>query len=1381
MKREEWLHHEWLSLLEISGPFLSIEVLKEKLPQGLESIDTSVRKRLRVAYDEWDEACYENDPQLDELLEVWVKMVLHEVLEYEANEFIVPKGDEFTYRPMEHDGNVAADFAIGREGEEKPDFFVCVQEPGTDLDKILPGDAWPASVLERVVKLCRDKDVRFALVTNGERWTLVNAPVGSMSSTISWYARIWFQEPVTFRAFRTLLGVSRLYGSAEDRLEALLDESLEKHEEVTDTLGEQVRRAVEVLVQSLDRADRDRNRDLLKDVEAKTLYEAGLTVMMRLVFVLSAEERNLLLLGDPVYDRHYAVSSLRSLLSEEADRHGAEVLERRYDAWSRLLAVFRAVYGGIEHESLRMPALGGSLFDPDRFPFLEGRSKGSHWKEESAKPLPIDNRTVLLLLKALQILERSGGALQLSYKALDVEQIGHVYEGLLEYTVKRMPKITLGLTGLKKAKNPTIALEELEALALIGLDETSKTLKEITGRGISPLKKDLNKSVDEKLYANVILACSGDSDLAERIRPFAHLLSQDAWGELLIYGKDSFAVMPGSDRSATGAHYTPKTLTESVVTTTLEPILYEGPAEGKPREEWELVSAEKIVSLKICDPAMGSGAFLVQACRYLAERLVEAWGVEEKKGRAITTQGEILEVIDGEEPLSKSLDDRLILARRLVAERCLYGVDLNPLAVELAKLSLWLVTLSKGRPFGFLDHSLRAGDSLLGIDDIDKLIKFTMEPDKKIRPTLFAKDLEEKIQEVLELRDELRSICILDIEDVETMKTLDEKAKERLSIIETIADAMIGEVLRTGGKKQLLQKALDALSSDVAEALNGDEDVLRRIQNIADESLSIDLSIDSLPRKPFHWALEFPEVLVEGRGFDTIVGNPPFLGGKKISTFFGGAYAEYIRKWIGDGRKGSADLVAFFFLRAHDLLKKDGVFGLLATNTLGEGGTKLVGLGHLLQKDSIIFSAYPNEPWPGSAGVVTSRVHLVKLKSWKGKILINDEEVPFIGPDLTAEDPRIPYKLNANESKSFIGTYVLGLGFTLEIEQAESLLLKKSDYFRVLMPYLNGKDVNSTSSQQSSRYVINFWDWPLEKVKSYPELLEILTKKVKPERDELLEKEKTKSTQQIHEYDYFKFWDKRHILYHAIGRGKEFVEHPAGDWPLKPLEEVLVSCRVTKHVSYSYLPNNQVFDIANNIYAFSRDYIGMFTILQSTVHEIWTRKYSSSLETRLRNNPTNVFETFPFLKKLNLKLNRVYFPDPTVSVLESIGVRYHDTRKHIMLDRQIGLTSLYNLFHNPEVEDKDIKTLRKLHVEMDEAVKAAYGWEDLDLGHDFHEVPYLPENDRTRFTISESARLEILKRLLDLNEKRHEEELEAGLWDKKGTKKVKKNEQGGLF
>ncbi len=183
--------------------------------------------------------------------------------------------------------------------------------------------------------------------------------------------------------------------------------------------------------------------------------------MMRLVFLFCAEERGLMLLDDEIYADNYAVSTLQAQLRETADQHGEEILERRHDAWCRLLSTFRAVYGGIEHDRLKMPAYGGRLFNPDRFAFLEGRKQGTTWREMPADPLPVNNRTVLHLLEALQYLQvkvPGGGRAEsrrLSFRAFDIEQIGHVYEGLLDHTAKRATEPVLGLAGTKD-KEPEI-------------------------------------------------------------------------------------------------------------------------------------------------------------------------------------------------------------------------------------------------------------------------------------------------------------------------------------------------------------------------------------------------------------------------------------------------------------------------------------------------------------------------------------------------------------------------------------------------------------------------------------------------------------------------------------------------------------------------------------------------------------------------------------------------------------------------------------------------------------------------------------------------------------------------------------------------------------
>lgn len=902
---------EWLSLVESSGVQLAPKVLEAAFPQSLDTVDTAGRRRLRSAWEEWRDAVDARDPRLPDLHREWIRMVLGELLEYRPTLLHPVAADDTDWaRTAPDTGTVTRPDWLLRTAQDRPKAAVFVYPPGTALDRAVKGDV---SLLDRAAAWCRAAGVRNALLTDGERWTLVDAPEGALSGSVSWYARLWWLEPVTLRAFYSLLRARRLFGPQESTFPRLVDDSLDYRDEVTTTLGRQVERAVEVLVRALDRADRDRRGELLDGVSASELYEAGLTVMMRLVFVLSAEERGLLLLGDPVWDANYAVSTLRAQLEETDDRDGHGVLQRRLDAWNRLLAVFRAVYGGIEHEGLRLPALGGSLFDPDRFPFLEGRPAGSSWRDTPARPLPIDNRTVLLLLNALQKLAKRDGAQFLSYRALDVEQIGHVYEGLLDRTVARMSTVTLGLEGAAK-KSPDVALTTLESALFDGRDRLVAVVKEVTGRSEPSIRRDLDKDVAPDTLRALDQACDGDRELVRAILPFANLLRTDPWDEPVVYREGAFAVVSGSDRSNTGAHYTPRALTEKIVGTTLEPVVYVGPAEGLPREDWRLKSAAELLDLKICDPAMGSGAFLVQVCRWLAEKVVQAWANAEEQGQSVTAEGEVVPDLAGHDPMPADPEERLTLARRLVAERCLYGVDINPVAVELAKLSIWLVTLAKNRPFGFLDHNLRHGDSLLGIRDLDQLTALSMTPKPGDQQYIFATNIREAVDEAVKLRQRLRSIPIRDIRDVQQMAKLDEQARRILERPELAADALIGEAMRHAGRPNDLSVALRVASTEIGKMMNGDVEGEKAVVKRAREALAVDLPYGTSQRRPLHWPLEFPEVyLRENSGFDAFVGNPPFLGGKKISGAFGTAYRDYLVASIANGDRGSADLVAYFF------------------------------------------------------------------------------------------------------------------------------------------------------------------------------------------------------------------------------------------------------------------------------------------------------------------------------------------------------------------------------------------------------------------------------------------------------------------------------------
>ena len=1365
-------HAEWLSLVETSGPFLSMPVLLRVFPQGLDAHDPEHSKELRAAFEEWEESG--GDPAYQR---AWARYVLTETLgmpdEVLAEGQGLPPGLGATV--AEHGETLRPDLAVLDPDSGKARLLVQVMPPGQDLEKPVEGLRWKAAPATRMMELLHASDVKLGLLTNGERWMLVYAPRGETTGFASWYASLWLEEAITLRAFRSLLSVERFFGVAdEDTAEALLEESAKDQQEVTDQLGYQVRHAVEVLVRAVDRADKDRGRTLLSGTDEGGLYEAALTVMMRLVFLFSAEERELLLLGDPLYDEHYAVSTLRDQLREAADRHGEEVLERRHDAWSRLLSTFRAVHAGVEHDAMRLPAYGGTLFDPDRYPFLEGREPGTRWRESPARPLPIHNRTVLHLLEALQLLRvkvPGGGpaeARRLSFRALDIEQIGHVYEGLLDHTALRAPETMLGLTG-GKDKEPEAALSALEELREKGEHALLEYLKKETGRTVSALKKALSGAelLDEGRWR---AAFDNDEELAERARPFAGLVRQDTSGYPVVILAESAYVTKGSDRRESGTHYTPRSLTEPIVQHTLDPLVYEGPAEGWPKEEWRLRSAKEILGLTVCDMAMGSAAFLVQACRYLSERLVEAWEKAEAAsgGRPVVSpEGDVLLADSGEEPLPRDPAERLALARRVVADRCLYGVDKNPLAVEMGKLSLWLTTLQKGVPFTFLDHALRSGDSLLGITNPDQLTHWSLDPRiSRDRPWL-AVSAEKALHMALDLRRRLHAFPVLSVRDAEAKAQLLAQTEEAMELVRLGADLLVAASLRLPKRREAMSNAL--LSEFHSLALE--------YENLREGGLTGEASggfaelrvkADELlgGRRPFHWPLEFPEAFVEteepsiidGRlpldagdllaelskpkeafvsGFAAIVGNPPFQGGQKITGALGTDYRNYLVEHVASGKRGSADLSAYFLLRACVLLQNGGGMGLLATNTIAQGDTREVGLGQLTGNGCVIIRAVPSSKWPGGANLEVAHLWL-RRKDWAGLYLLDGQTVSGITSYLAESGAAQgePYRLATNANRSFQGSIVLGMGFVLKPEETRALIESDQDNRDVLFPYLSGDDLNSRPGQSPSRWVINFRNWPKERAEAYADSWAIIEERVKPER----QRKKGTGEYALRKplpQRYWQYGEKRPALYSAIAE----------------LQRVWVGVLHTKHWAVSACSPATVFSHA--LVVFALEGRADFSLLTSSVHETWARKRSGSLETRLRYSMTDCFETFPF-------------PHGTFG-LENIGERYHAHRQGIMQSRQEGLTKTYNRFHDPEESAEDIEQLRELHVELDEAVADAYGWGDLDLGHGFHET-----KQGLRFTISEEARREILDRLLLLNHERYAEEVKQGFHDKKAKRRPAK-------
>lgn len=1279
-------HAEWVQLVHEAGPFLTLPVLRRAFPSGLDRTLPDLRAMLR----DW--------PADEVRSRTFVEWVLTDLLEYGGKVLSGQSIPDTLVATVPPGVVLRPDFAIGDR------VLVHLHE---DLTNPAPDPRWSASPVDRMaVHLRSVQGPELGLVTDGERFTLVWAPRTGAVGRATWHTSVMAEpaERTLLDAFTSVLGAKRLIGVAdENTLEALLRESQDAQTEVTKQLGIQVRQAVELLVASIG----DRGGKLVRAIEPSVVYEAACTVLMRLVILLYAEERHLLPLGDELYDRSYAVSTLRGLLRDDADREGnVQLLEHRVTAWPRLLALFRAVHGGLTHDELRLPAYGGRLFDPDRFPFLEGRTSGSTWRDEDADPLPVDDHSMLEILNALQVLELRQGSVtearRLSFRTLDVEQIGHVYEGLLDHGAKRVDEVVCGLTG-KSGQEPEVSLSALESAA-----DVSGFLVKRTALSKSRVSKLLSKPLDEDRARMLLAACEGDQSLFGRLSPFAWLLRDDLRGVPMVVHPESLYVTDTSSRRDTGTQYTTKELADEIAHYTLEPLVYSpGRAEGASPSDWKLKSADEILALRVCDPAVGSGAILVAACRYLAEKLRSAWAL-------------------ADDPRAED-EDAEILSMRAVAERCLYGVDRNPMAVEMAKLSLWLVTMARERPFTFLDHALQPGDSLLGITDLRQVERFHIDPDRAgtLHSSMidYVGSLAPAVRRAVELRRQIESTPVVTVADAEEKSRLLRSAEVALEAVHVVADLVVGAALSLASRPSgELDACLASITPRLATALNCvDPDdrrtQLRDVQAKADGWLNEGRPPSAPVRRPLHWPLSFPEMFLDraAPGFDAMVGNPPFLGGQRITGAMGTDFRQYLVSHIADGARGSADLVTYFFLRASQV--SEG-FGFLATNTISQGDTREVGLDQLLERKWTIRRAVKSTPWPGAATLEVAKVWC--HRAVQGDAVLDGTSVVAITSSL---DPvgRVtgkPYRLAENAGRSFQGSNILGLGFTMSPAQAQALMEQDQRNKDVLFPYLNGEDLNTSPTHQASRWVINFRDWPLEKASEYPSCLSIVEAKVKPERDKVNRKARRER--------WWQFAERAPRLYAAIeGRAR-----------------TLCRALTSKHHAFAFVALPLVIDQTAPVIVSDGDFD--FGVLQSDIHALWARRWGATLETRLRYTPSDCFETFP---------QPDYYPP-----VAAAGAALDENRRQLMVANNQGLTKTYNRVHNPDDPDPGVHFLRELHVALDEAVARAYSWDDLIFDHGFH-----PTSQGIRYTVGPKAQDEILSRLLELNHARAARATAVGL------------------
>lgn len=1092
-----------------------------------------------------------------------------------------------------------------------------------DLDATPQGDRWPASHTERFERLLRRTGQPVGLLVNAESIRLVYAPAGQAPGRLTFPIDALHSSDgrLLVDALHMLLGSRRMFGATSGRrLLAVLQASRERQERVTEQLAAQVEEALRVLISGFDVADGRTKGRLLADLSGDQLYDGLSTVLLRLIFVLYAEDRGLLPMTHPIYADHYSVVQLGEQLAQDAVAHG-EAQSRRYGAWPRLVSLFRMIWGGAAHSDLVLPPRQGDLFHPDRFPFLEGRPPNSSHTTDPVTMPPVDDAVVRQCLDRLLVLEGQ----RISYRNLEVEQIGSVYEALMGFTVNR-------------AATPAVVLKSgmhVELGALADATHPLLYLQEVTGERNAGLRK-LLPDLDGWTR-------TGDIDVDRATVAAALGPLRDTKRAPVPTGRHY--LQPGSARRSSGSHYTPRSLTEPIVQRTLQPLLGDQP------------TVDQILDLRVCDPAMGSGAFLAEVCRQLGDLLVLAWARE------------------GSTP--KTDHDLTLVARRKVSERCLYGVDKNPRAVQLARLSLWLITSAADLPFTFVDHALREGDALVGLD-LRQLAAFDFHPGKQVavKEPWFVSAMQSAArtraritaqqQEMTFARDQYR-------QQVNWLTLAEDECWDE----RRVGDLLVACAWAGGTKRQ--QEARLQELGDLAwrwypnpdrEPMPGEAEAL----------------LDGLPMRPFHWWLEFPEVFQrKNPGFDAVVGNPPFGGKNLITQQNGIEYIKLLQRFWPHGH-GNSDLCAYFFLKAPRILRKDGCFGLVASNTIAQGNTLDTGLRHLVAEHGItLYRAITDMAWPVKGAAVVVDIIQGRRGVWEGACELNGEQVEEINSSLDArEELSEPVKLVANAHRGFIGSYVLGKGFVLTPEQAETLLGDNPARSAVLKPYIGGKELNNNVPPAADqpvphdRYVISFEDCSLDEAEDWPELLGRVRTLVKPERD--------RNKRENRRRYWWRFGETTPGLYRAIA----------------PLTHCFVCSLVTKYLLLARQPTDRIF--SHKLAVFALDDWPSFAVLQSRLHAHWAWDRSSTMKTDLNYTPSRCFETFPF-------------PRPTPdqkAALEQTGEALYTQRQQLMVDLQEGMTKIWNRLHDPHEDHPGILQLRDARDTMDRAVLAAYGWPELD-------------------------------------------------------------------
>ena len=862
---------------------------------------------------------------------------------------------------------------LGRDGDVLPVFIDAAPRLGIGRGR---------KAASQTVHWLRAGSERLAVLTNGRQWRLVFAGL-DFDAWCEWDIDVWLEEGVfspQVDALRTLVSPALWTPPAPDAppplLEAILD-SRKGQAELSGVLGERVREAVELLVQAHGEVLKDR----CANVDPAEIYRAAARVVMRMVVVLFAESRELLPRDAPLYNSGYGLTGLLGDLEKVSARSGNR-LGRSWNAWPRVLALFRLVHQGSHHPALPVPAYGGELFAPGDSESEDGLTRTLAVFETACfEDELLSDRDVLRVLEWItrtRVKIRQGRSstwipVPVDFTDLSSEYIGILYEGLLDYELRTAPAgdpVVFLAVGNQPAL-PLSRLEEMDNRALASLLEKLKVSSSDEPGGD---EAEAAEADEDAADADEATAETGEADedepddeptglsdgavedsddrhatrtraeawarravevgklvprLRGRLTPEKRLAYEDAVARKarqlvvrVVLPGEWYLVRWGGTRKGSGTFYTRPGLAVPTVQRTLRPLAYDPPlsADGTPDRDaraasWSPKTPEDILALKVCDPACGSGSFPVAALRFLTEALYASLHqhgrIADDGDRAIVRLLQAPPSPEGsEERLAQELlpcppDDPLFeprlkaVLRRHVVERCIYGVDLDPLAVELCRLALWIETMDRTLPFSFLDHKIKCGNSLAGawFDQFQHYPVMAWKNreggDKNhTNGVHFEKDARTKLMKAF-----VKEVLTPDVQTFLGGPTLlsidlqDEALKAHADDLATLGKLHDMPVQESAERSRIYREEL--LGSEVHKSLRAAMDLWCACWFWPTDQLEhapLPTALVGVPaatrktaelvasrKRFFHWELEFPDVFRKiGAGFDAVFGNPPW-------------------------------------------------------------------------------------------------------------------------------------------------------------------------------------------------------------------------------------------------------------------------------------------------------------------------------------------------------------------------------------------------------------------------------------------------------------------------------------------------------------------------